>query len=117
MESLEMYTEVKKCRVCSSGKLNLVLSLGEQYLTGVFPKSIDEKITKGPLELVFCDECTLLQMKHSYSLDEMYGENYGYRSGLNSSMVSHLQQKIRSLELLVKSGDLQNKHYPQQIPN
>ena len=102
MESLEMYTDVKKCRVCSSGKLNLVLSLGEQYLTGVFPKSIDEKITKGPLELVFCDECTLLQMKHSFSLDEMYGENYGYRSGLNSSMVSHLQQKIRSLELLVK---------------
>ena len=97
-----MYTEIKKCRVCSSDKLNTVLSLGEQYLTGVFPKSIEDDITKGPLELVFCEECTLLQMKHSYSLDEMYGENYGYRSGLNSSMVSHLQQKIHSLEILVK---------------
>ena len=100
-----MFTEIKKCRVCNSSKLNLVLSLGEQYLTGVFPKSIDEKITRGPLELVFCDECTLLQMKHSYSLDEMYGENYGYRSGLNSSMVSHLQQKIHSLEKLVKPAN------------
>ena len=99
---LKMYTEINKCRVCSSSKLNTVLSLGEQYLTGVFPKSIDDEITKGPLELVFCKECTLLQMKHSYSLDEMYGENYGYRSGLNSSMVRHLQQKIRSLEILVK---------------
>jgi hypothetical protein len=35
----------------------------------------------------------------------MYGENYGYRSGLNTSMVRHLQQKIRTLERLVKLND------------
>jgi cyclopropane fatty-acyl-phospholipid synthase-like methyltransferase len=28
----------------------------------------------------------------------MYGENYGYRSGLNQSMVDHLTRKIRHLE-------------------
>jgi len=28
----------------------------------------------------------------------MYGENYGYRSGLNASMVAHLQGKVRGLE-------------------
>jgi hypothetical protein len=44
-------------------------------------------------------------MKQSYSLDEMYGDNYGYRSGLNNSMVKHLQQKIRTLELLAKPTD------------
>ncbi len=97
-----MYTEIKKCRVCGCSELTTVLSLGEQYLTGVFPKSVDEKITKGPLDLAFCTDCSLLQMKHSYSLDEMYGDNYGYRSGLNASMVRHLQQKIRTLELLAK---------------
>jgi hypothetical protein len=97
-----MYTEIKKCRVCECSELTTVLSLGEQYLTGVFPKSVDEEITKGPLDLVFCTECSLLQMKHSYRLDEMYGENYGYRSGLNASMVLHLQHKIRALELLTK---------------
>jgi len=32
----------------------------------------------------------------------MYGDNYGYRSGLNSSMVNHLEKKIRHLENLVK---------------
>lgn len=31
----------------------------------------------------------------------MYGDNYGYRSGLNASMVAHLQQKIHRLESLV----------------
>jgi hypothetical protein len=31
----------------------------------------------------------------------MYGENYGYRSGLNGSRVRHLTQKIRELECFV----------------
>jgi hypothetical protein len=100
-----MYLETKKCRGCDCEKLITVVSLGDQVLTGVFPKSTTEKISKGPLDLVWCEGCGLLQMKHSYSLDEMYGDNYGYRSGLNSSMVQHLRNKIRMLELLAKPSD------------
>ena len=96
-----MYKEIKKCRIGDSSNLITVLSLGDQYLTGVFPKDKNKKPTKGPLELVWCPDTGLLQMKHSFSLDEMYGDNYGYRSGLNSSMVAHLQQKINTLENLV----------------
>jgi len=38
----------------------------------------------------------------------MYGENYGYRSGLNASMVAHLHSKVRRIQGLVslKDGDL-----------
>jgi hypothetical protein len=97
-----MYTEIEKCRISGSKNLINVLSLGEQYLTGVFPKNIDEKITKGPLDLVWCSDSGLLQLKQSYSLDEMYGDNYGYRSGLNQSMVEHLTHKVNTLEKLVK---------------
>lgn len=100
-----MYTEISKCRISGSSNLITVLSLGEQSLTGVFPKKIDTEITKGPLDLVWCPDSGLLQMKQSYSLEEMYGENYGYRSGLNSSMVAHLQQKIKTLEKLVDLAD------------
>jgi hypothetical protein len=100
-----MYTEIKKCRISGSPNLITVLSLGEQCLTGVFPKSPNEPITKGPLDLVWCPDSGLLQMKQSYSSEEMYGDNYGYRSGLNSSMVRHLQQKIRTLEKMVKPKD------------
>jgi len=99
------YTEIKKCRISSSENLVTVLSLGEQFLTGIFPKTPDQKVSKGPLDLVWCPDSGLLQMKQSYSLDEMYGENYGYRSGLNNSMVSHLQNKIKFLEKLVKPND------------
>jgi NDP-4-keto-2,6-dideoxyhexose 3-C-methyltransferase len=29
----------------------------------------------------------------TYDLDQLYGDNYGYRSSLNRSMVDHLAQK------------------------
>lgn len=100
-----MYSEITKCRVCGGGKLKSVLNLGEQSLTGVFPKSKSENISVGPLELVLCQDCYLLQMKQSYDLGEMYGDNYGYRSGLNESMVKHLRDKIHGLELFVRPSD------------
>ncbi len=92
-----------------SGSKNLVsvLNLGHQVLTGVFPKSSSEQITSGPLELVWCPDGGLLQLRHSYDPGEMYGLNYGYRSGLNQSMVNHLTEKVRYLERLadLKPGD------------
>lgn len=97
-----MYTEISECRISKSKNLISVLSLGEQYLTGVFPKTVDETVSKGPLDLVWCPDSGLLQMRQSYNSDEMYGDNYGYRSGLNASMVRHLQQKIKTLERLVQ---------------
>jgi hypothetical protein len=96
-----MITAIEKCRISHSSNLLTVLSLGEQYLTGVFPKKTTDRITKGPLELVWCPVSGLLQLKHSYDLNEMYGDNYGYRSGLNNSMVNHLTNKVEMLERIV----------------
>ena len=102
-----MYSEIKKCRISGNDNLISVLSLGDQNLTGIFPKKTNEEITRGPLELVWSPVSQLLQLKHSYELDEMYGEQYGYRSGLNQSMVTHLTNKIHNLEKKVNlsSGD------------
>jgi hypothetical protein len=54
------------------------------------------------------DTCGLLQMAYSYDLGEMYGENYGYRSGLNTSMVNHLNNKVKKIlgQVNLKEGDL-----------
>ncbi len=93
-----MYTEITACRICKHEHLLTVVSLGEQALTGVFPKTVDESVTAGPLDVVWCGNCGLMQMKQSYSLEEMYGDNYGYRSGLNAFMVRHLSHKMRTLE-------------------
>lgn len=89
---------ITQCRICSGNNLTPVLSLGEQCLTGIFPKKTSSVVTTGPLDLIWCQDCGLLQLGHSFPLPEMYGANYGYRSGLNKSMVSHLQQKIAALE-------------------
>lgn len=96
-----MYTEIDACRISGSKNLIKVLSLGEQCLTGVFPEKPDTPVTKGPLDLLWCPDSGLLQLGQSYCLDEMYGDNYGYRSGLNKSMVTHLTNKISGLERLV----------------
>jgi hypothetical protein len=105
---MSSYKAIDKCRIAQSQNLVSVLNLGYQALTGVFPRTADEKITEGPLELVWCPDSGLLQLRHSYEPSEMYGENYGYRSGLNQSMVSHLTDKIAYLERLMqpKAGDV-----------
>ena len=104
-----MPKKIEKCRICGNKELHTVLDLGIQTLTGVFPASKDQQITEGPLQLVKCfgdsDSCGLLQLAHSYSLDEMYGDNYGYRSGLNPSMVNHLHKKVQKVIDLIDLSD------------
>ncbi|GAF86872.1 unnamed protein product, partial [marine sediment metagenome] len=45
-----MYKKIIKCRICNSKDLVLILDLGTQYLTGVFPKTKSEKVVSGPLK-------------------------------------------------------------------
>lgn len=102
------YKQIERCRVGQSQHLVTVLDLGRQALTGVFPPSREAKVTSGPLEVVWCPDSGLLQLRHSYEPGEMYGENYGYRSGLNQSMVQHLTDKVRYLERMqpLSAGDV-----------
>lgn len=105
------YRTITRCRVCGGAALETVMALGEQVLTGVFPRSPDEPITRGPVDLVRCaapDGCGLVQLRQSYDAAEMYGANYGYRSGLNGSMVRHLQGKVEAILArgVLRDGDV-----------
>jgi cyclopropane fatty-acyl-phospholipid synthase-like methyltransferase len=97
------FREIDKCRICGNRDLVPILSLGEQYLTGVFPNVRDAVLSKGPLELVACSTdynakaCGLVQLRQTYDLNEMYGAHYGYQSSLNRAMVNHLQEKVSYL--------------------
>jgi SAM-dependent methyltransferase len=104
----EPYVQISRCRMSGSTNLVSVLHLGNQALTGVFPQSASTPVTTGPLELVWCPDSGLLQLRHSYASTEMYGANYGYRSGLNKSMVRHLEAKVRLLQEFVplRPGDV-----------
>ena len=105
---------LERCRICGNTDLVPVLDLGRQASTGVFPRTADQPVAEMPLELVKCmtagaaQRCGLLQLRHSGDPGEMYGAGYGYRSGLNRSMVAHLRAKVaRILDTVVLGkGDL-----------
>ena len=103
-----LYKEIAQCRLCDGSRLVNVLDLGKQALTGIFPKSKEEEVPAGPLQLCKCADCDLVQLRHNYDLGKLYGETYGYRSGLNQSMVRHLHQKVEKIRSRVQlgSGDL-----------
>ena len=109
-----MFKENKKCFICGNENLAPILDLGIQVLTGVFPRTKDTPVGKGPLQLVKCQEdpagkfCGLVQLRHIYNAGDLYGETYGYRSGLNRSMVDHLHRKIKMIlrKVALKAGDM-----------
>jgi SAM-dependent methyltransferase len=105
-----LYTKITHCRICKSNNLESILNLWNQALTWVFPLP-DQEVEIGPLELVKCSDisgCGLLQLWHDYDMEQLYGDNYGYRSGLNGSMVKHLGTIVEKAKILVdiQPGDL-----------
>jgi NDP-4-keto-2,6-dideoxyhexose 3-C-methyltransferase len=102
--------EVTQCRICGNANLVKVLDLGEQCLTGVFPSMSSPSVGRGPVQLFKCigddprEFCGLVQMRHNFAAADLYGDTYGYRSGLNPSMVGHLHRKADALQALVKLG-------------
>tara|TARA_B100000989_G_scaffold43795_1_gene27882 strand:- start:598 stop:1818 length:1221 start_codon:yes stop_codon:yes gene_type:complete len=100
--------KIKQCRSCNSVKISKVFNIGLQALTGVFPKNKKDKIQSGSLNMVFCQNCKLLQLENSFNPKKMYGNNYGYMSSLNSSMVSHLKKKAENLTDIInlKKNDI-----------
>jgi NDP-4-keto-2,6-dideoxyhexose 3-C-methyltransferase len=92
------------CRVCG-GSLDPILSLGEQYVsTFLAPDQPDGP--KAPLELVLCQRCRLLQLRHTVPGEVMYQE-YWYRSGTNETMRDALADISNSAAKLMRlqAGD------------
>lgn len=105
-----LYKEITECRICGNKNLKTVLDLGIQAMTWIFPNPWEE-VESWPLALVKCEGdgcCGLLQLKHNYDLEVMYGDDYGYRSGLNQWMVRHLWTIVDKIKTLteLKAWDL-----------
>ena len=88
-----IYQTIQKCRISKKKDLVSVGKFGGMALTGTFPKSRNQKIPYLPFEVVYSKSSTLLQLKHNYNPKILYGDNYGYLSGLNPVMIKHLKTK------------------------
>ena len=91
-------TKLHPCRVCQTDRMTEILDFGDLALTGVFPADPSEHVSTGRVQLLLCQDCGLVQLGDTFPPQEMYGDNYGYRSGLNQSMVGHLKRIVGSLE-------------------
>jgi hypothetical protein len=90
--------KIKNCRLCRGTQFHQIINLGTMSYTGIFPKKDDHSTPIGELNLILCEKCGLVQLEESFPPSLLFGENYGYRSGLNNSMVSHLQSIASKLE-------------------
>jgi hypothetical protein len=94
------------CRSCKKRKIIKLFKLGNLSFTGIFPKSRKQIVPTGPLTLVICNNCKLVQLLHNFNLKFMYGTNYGYRSSLNPSMIEHLKLKANYLKKFLKKKNI-----------
>ncbi len=88
----------KTCRVCKSRKLIDLFSLGEQYINDFVPEELVYSGLKAPLDLVFCKNCTLVQLRHTAPQELLYQRFYWYKSGVTETMKAALRDITQQAE-------------------
>jgi NDP-4-keto-2,6-dideoxyhexose 3-C-methyltransferase len=99
-------TARKTCRLCYSDKIVPVFSLGEQYVNDFVDKGVVG--IKAPLELILCENCSLLQLKHTAPQELLYARFYWYHSGFTNTIRNDLKQitEVSSKMVNLKPGDV-----------
>ena len=105
---MKIYKSINKCRISKKKDLINIAKFPDMGLTGTFPNNFNKKIIITPFNIVFSKSSKLLQLRHNYKSGILYGSNYGYRSGLNPVMVSHLKEKYIKLHKILKFKSNQN---------
>lgn len=86
------------CKNCKSAKLDRIVKLGKQPLSGFFYKKKNLKLPRYSLDLFRCKDCDLVQIINKFSVKKMYGKHYGYETSKSSLMVKHLNEKVFRLK-------------------
>ena len=99
--------QINRCRICKSKDLLTLFSLGKLSFTGKF-STLNKEIKKKPITLIMCKNCSLVQLAHNYDLKYLYGPDYGYRTGINRTMLSHVKKitELLAQKTSLKKNDL-----------
>ncbi|MEK6945639.1 MAG: class I SAM-dependent methyltransferase [Nanoarchaeota archaeon] len=92
---------VKNCRACGANNFVPILSLGNQFITN-FVSSEKEQGEKVPLDLILCDNCKVMQLKHNAPPEAMWGDQYWYKSGISSTIKADLKDIAEKAQQLAK---------------
>ena len=79
---------IKKCRICNNIKLVRIGSLGRISISNF--TNTPSQGNKYPLELVYCQDCSLLQLSHNTPRRLLFS-SYWYQSRINKVIVGDLK--------------------------
>ena len=90
---------IPRCQICNSSKVHTVLDLGHQPLcdTLVTKESLNEPEKTYPLRMVWCRNCTGVQIDYCVDGKEVYHPDYPYRSGISKPLADYQRQICLSL--------------------
>jgi len=97
------------CVSCGGTRLHDVLSLGDVPVADRLLQDwqLGQPEVSAPLGIVFCADCTLLQLARLVPLSELYADDYPYYTSVVSTLVTHF---TRSAEALIAQRALGPGH-------
>ncbi len=101
MAKIKEYTIYNDCRFCGSKNVEKVINLGKIPLAGGFLKNKSEfkKEKRYPLELLFCNNCFLVQTSISINPDTLF-RKYFYFSSKIQTLVKHFEKNAKKAKRL-----------------
>jgi SAM-dependent methyltransferase len=87
------------CRSCGGTHLEPVLSLGRTPLADALltTEQLNQPEITAQLDVVFCKDCTLVQITESVSPDILFRRDYPYYSSVSKSLMEHFGASARSI--------------------
>jgi len=105
MNSPMPYTKISSCRSCGNPNLEPIMSFGSTSLADALLTKEQLKTPEliVPLDLVFCPNCTLVQITETVDPEVLFCRDYPYFS---SSSKAYLKHSRENAEELIKSRKL-----------
>ncbi len=96
---------IATCQVCNSSKLHTILDLGHQPLcdTLLTKDMLDKPEKNYPLRMIWCEDCTDVQIDYCVDGSEVYHPEYPYKSGVTKELVEY---QVKIAESLIKKYSL-----------
>jgi D-mycarose 3-C-methyltransferase len=87
------YNLAKKCRICSSKNLELILDLGKQPPANSLldENQLENSEVKFPLRLFWCKDCFLVQLLDVVSKEDLF-KHYFYMTSASKPIVDHFKK-------------------------
>lgn len=96
---------VADCRACGRGAVTPILDLGETPLADrlLTAADLDQPEFFAPLKVMFCQNCSLVQISETVSPEILFGDDYPYFSSVSPALQDHFR---RSAEHLIETRRL-----------